>query len=155
MNANKEFYGYRYSKYKTNSGYVMHSIQVYFMEPLNYSGPSGRLYSTDLFTVEMQSGRDYNDRSESDPTQRPLLVNAYGLRIEGLKITHRAAYKALRPFSDIVEFPRSAREVIKALCRLKAVKVVYNSKESSFLPARFKRMQEAYFAAKANGLKVS
>lgn len=149
------YYGYRYGSYKTDGGYTMHSIQVYYLEPLLHNGPSARVYSTDLFTVEMQSGHGYDRSVSEDPTYRPLLVNAYGLRVTALKISHQYAHKALRPFVDVADYRGCARGVVKALRKLRAVKIVYNSKESSFLPARFRRMQEVYFTAAASGLKIA
>lgn len=151
----KEFIGYRYGSYKTDGGYRMHEIQVYHLEPMSYQGPTGRLWANDLFTITMQSGRGYNDGPAAGPHDREIFTESYGLRIESLKITHRAAYKALRPFVDVNDMHGCHRAVIKALRKLKAVKIVYDAKESSFLPAKYKSMKELYFAAAKNGLELS
>ena len=135
------FIGYRYGSYTTDHGYKMHEVQFFKLETF---GGRGTLWSNDLFTVRTQTDSDHG----------LSFWKSYAPRIEAAQL-REDAYKAIRPFVGMIGLSdRTAREMVAAIKKLKSVKVTYNTKESSFLPRRFKHIPEVYFAALKNNLDI-
>lgn len=141
MKEQKEFIGYRYSRSNAHNGFYDHNVEIICCEWL-HEGSSKRIWSNTLFDIEFTTSVNPKLMDNGKPYAHE--VNGFGFRVSRLAIDEYRTEKALKVLHQFVGI-QNKKGLMKALKKIKAVRLEYCSKEWNFYPRKFRAVQELYF----------